>query len=447
LDAGIDVADARRAMTRADLHRLAGRFVVMLGGEVLQSLFHLGLNLALVRALSAHGYGLFAIVFGLGAVTLTFVRALAGVPALTFIPPARSERRARAEAVAFGTGALALCLGLALGTAAAFAPFVGTGALAAGAFVAAWSLRSFLRNLLFARGRADVAGLSDLAFTLGGTAMLAPVLMRGGADALLWDSLWLLAAAHALGLAVALLALRERMRIAPRHAWRRYRRLWRSLAWSVAGTATANVQAQGQMLLIAGLAGPAAYAPIAAVLVLFSPLRLLGTVVVNLCQPEMARLIAAGEARRLRRVLAAATALLAAACLAYGAGLALLFDAVEHRLFADRFADEPLGLIAGLVGATVLLTMLYAAPKTLIETRRAFPELAAMALASATLGMAGVAALVAFASPAWSMAGVAVSEVVVLAWSWRAALRPATQPVAPRLSAFRIALPPSRRVP
>lgn len=434
-------------MTRPDLHRLAGRFAVMLGGEVLQSLFHLGLNLALVRALSAHGYGMFAIVFGLGAVALTFVRAVSGVPAATFIPPARSQSLAGAEAVAFGTGALALCLALWLGIAAAFAPFVGVGALPAGAFVAAWALRSFLRTLLFARGRAGVAGVSDLAFTASGTLMLALLLTREGTDALLWDSLWLLAAAHALGLAVALAVLRERVRIAPRHAWRRYRRLWRSLAWSVAGTATANVQAQGQMLLLAGLAGPAAYAPVAAVLVLFSPLRLLGTVVVNLIQPEMARLIAADDDRRLRLIVAAGTALLTAACLAYGLGLALVLDPVEHRLFADRFAGEPLGLIAGLVGATVLLTMLYAAPKTLLETRRAFPELAAMALASATLGMAGVAVLVAFASPAWSMAGVAASEIVVLAWSWRVALCRATPPVAPRSPLVPIALPPTRRVP
>lgn len=433
--------------TRPDLHRLAARFAVMLGGEVLQSLFHLGLNLALVRVLSAHGYGLFAIVFGLGAVALTFVRAMAGVPAATFIPQARSPRAARACAVSFGTGALALCLALWLGIAAAFAPFVGAGALAAGAFVAAWSLRSFLRTLLFAQGRAGLAGLSDLAFTLSGAAILALLLSRGEADGLLWDSLWLLAAAHGLGIAVVFAASRERVRIAPRHAWRRYRRLWRSLAWSVAGTATANVQAQGQMLLIAGLAGPAAYAPVAAVLVLFSPLRLLGTVVVNLIQPEMARLIAAGDARRLRRILAAGTALLATACLAYGAGLALVFDPIEHHLFADRFAGEPLGLIAGLVWATVMLTMLYAAPKTLIETRRAFPELAAMALASAGLGMAAVAWLVASASPAWSMAGVAASELVVLAWSWRAALRPENRPAVSRPAGAPIALPLARRIP
>ena len=430
-------------MTRADLHRLAGRFAVMLGGEVLQSLFHLGLNLALVRVLSAHGYGLFAIVFGLGAVALTFVRALSGVPAAIFIPQARSRRAARAEATAFGTGALALCLVLGLGTVAALAPFAGPGALAAGTFVAAWSLRSFLRNLLFARGRAGIAGLGDLAFTVAGTAMLALLLPTEGSDEFLWDSLWLLAAAHGLGLALGLAASREPVRIAPRHAWRRYRRLWRSLAWSVAGTATANVQAQGQMFLIAGLAGPAAYAPVAAVLVLFAPLRLLGTVVVNLIQPEMARLIAAEEPRRLRLVLAGGTALLTAACLAYGAGLFLLFDAVEHHLFADRFADAPLGLIAALVWATVTLTMLYAAPKTLVETRRAFPELAAMALASAALGMAAVAAIVAFAAPAWSMAGVAASEVVVLAWSWWALRRPAARASADPA----IALPLARRAP
>ena len=205
-------------------------------------------------------------------------------------------------------------------------------------------------------------------------------------------------------------------------AARRYRRLWRSFAWSVAATATANLQGQGPMLLVGLLAGPAAYAPIAAVLVLFSPLRLLGTVVVNLTQPEMARLIAAGEARRLRLVAAAGSAVLTAACLAYGAALLLLAGPIEAHLFAGHFAREPFALIVALVFATVTLTMLYAGPKTLLETRRGFRSLAAMALASAGLGMSLVAALVVLVAPAWSMAGVAASEIVVLIWCWRSVL-------------------------
>lgn len=408
-------------MTRQDLERLARRFALMLGGEVLQSLFHLGLNLALVRALSAHDYGLFAMVFGIGAIALTFVRAVAGVPAATFIPQARSAEAARADAVSFGTGAVVASLALGLVTALAFAPFVGAGALAAGALVTAWSLRSFVRTLLIVRGRAGVAGASDLAYA-GSGALLLVLLLWGEGGHSLWGDMSMLAVAHGIGIAAAFAILREPVRIDLRHAARRYRRLWRSFAWSVAATATANLQGQGPMLLVGLLAGPAAYAPIAAVLVLFSPLRLLGTVVVNLTQPEMARLIAAGEARRLRLVAAAGSAVLTAACLAYGAALLLLAGPIEAHLFAGHFAREPFALIVALVFATVTLTMLYAGPKTLLETRRGFRSLAAMALASAGLGMALVAALVVLVAPAWSMAGVAASEIVVLIWCWRSVL-------------------------
>lgn len=408
-------------MIRADLTRLGGRFAVMLGGEVLQSLFHLGLNLALIRVLSAHDYGLFAMVFVLGGVGLTLVRALAGVPAATGIPQARSARAARALAVSFGTGAGVLSLALAGLTAAALLPVIGRDALAAGAFVGLWSLRSYLRIVLFARRRAALAGASDLAFTVSGTLMLVLLLAAGGSD-VLGMSLALLAAAHGLGIAAALALTREPVRIGLRHTRRRYARLRGSLSWSLAGVTTANVQAQGQILLIGALAGPEAYAPIAACLVLFSPLRLLGAVVVNLIQPEMAvQLVRAGEGQaRLRRLLGASTAALLATCLAYGIALAALFTPIEDRLFAGRFAGEPLGLIAATVWLTVTVTMLYAAPKTLLETRRAFRNLAGTALASACIGMALIALLIVYGSPAWSMAGVALSEMVVLIRCWRA---------------------------
>ncbi|CAO4176689.1 hypothetical protein [Methylorubrum populi] len=406
-------------MKHSGLAGLGSRFAVMLGGEVLQSLFHLGLNLVLLRALSAHDYGVFAMIFVLGGIGLTFVRALAGVPAATFIPQARSVRAGQAYAVTFGSGAVLACLVLAALTTVGLVPVIGGESVAAGAFVGLWSLRSYLRIALFARRRVAIAGASDLAFTLGGTALLM-LLLRMDGTGLLWEGLAMLAAAHGLGIAVALAAAREPVRIGLRHTRRRYRALRHSFAWSVAGVATANVQAQGQILLIGVLAGPEAYAPIAATLVLFAPLRLLGGVVVNLIQPEMAAELAKGSEGHLRLVLVASTALLAAACLVYGIGLAAGLGLIEQHLFAGRFAGEPLGLIALTVWATVTGAMLYAAPKTLLETRRAFRSLAWTALASAVFGMALITALIVLVSPAWSMAGVAASEFVVLLRCWRA---------------------------
>ena len=65
-------------------HRLArfgSRFAMILSGEMIQSLFHFALNVLLARKLGVHDYGLFAIVFTLGAVGVTYIRALMPVPA------------------------------------------------------------------------------------------------------------------------------------------------------------------------------------------------------------------------------------------------------------------------------------------------------------------------------------------------------------------------------
>lgn len=436
----IGAVAGRLAPTRTMLAQLGGRFLVMLGGEVLQSVFHFGLNLALVRVLAPAEYGVFAIIFLVGGIGLTFVRALAGVPASIVIPQARGLPAVRAYAVTFGSGAIALSLVIAAGTAGVLLAFVeAPTAWAAGAFVGAWSVRSALRTLLFARRRPGIAGVGDLAFTVTGTVLFALLILADRGDALP-GSLAVLAAAHAIGIGACLAALGEPVRIALRrralrHVLRCYRALWRSLAWSVAGVAIANVQAQGQTLIVALLAGPAAYAPIAATLVLFAPLRLPASVAVNLMQPEMAANLSAGRIDRLNQLMGLATGALALGCLAYAVVLATALPFIESRLFAGRFADAPLGLIAGLVWVTVTITLLYAAPKTLLETLRAFRALATVALASALVGVALVGLVLVYASPAWSLVGVAASEAVILAYCLRALrvrpLRGTTCPTTP----------------
>src|SRR5437870_5294486 len=51
-------------------------YLLSLGGETLQSGFHFVLNLGLIWALPAYEYGVFAIVFILGGISLTYGNAL-----------------------------------------------------------------------------------------------------------------------------------------------------------------------------------------------------------------------------------------------------------------------------------------------------------------------------------------------------------------------------------
>ena len=99
------------------LLKLIRRFVLTLGGEVVQSAFHFGLNIALVRTLAAADYGIFAIVMLIGGIALTYVRALFGMPAALFMSRRFGTRASRAYEACFGSGALVLCVLIGLATA------------------------------------------------------------------------------------------------------------------------------------------------------------------------------------------------------------------------------------------------------------------------------------------------------------------------------------------
>lgn len=109
---------------RRDLHgrwALLTRFGFGLAGEGAQSAFHFGLNLALLRSLSAYDYGLFAIVFALGSLALTYSNALVATPVSVALPRLRRPGAADVQDGVFGTVAVASSAVLALATGAGLA--------------------------------------------------------------------------------------------------------------------------------------------------------------------------------------------------------------------------------------------------------------------------------------------------------------------------------------
>ncbi len=393
---------------------LLARFVLILGGEFVQSAFHFALNIALVRTLTQYDYGVFSIVFLVGGIGLTYVRALAGVPAITFVPPRLGRAGAKAIEVTFGSGALlvSVLIGAGVCVALLFTPQVHP--LPGGLFVALWCLRSYLRLAFFAKRRPLESGLGDLTFALLGTGLA--LLLVHGDDARRIEGVFVaLACAHAAGILVSLAALRERVRVSFGAPFRRrYGALRGKLGWSLLGVTTTTLQGQGQVLVAALIAGPDAYAPIAACLVLFAPLRLGASALGNMVQPEIAAHLASGDLTGARRLARRATLLLVAGCLAYGGLLLLGMPVIDAHLFAGRYAHEPLALITGLLWAVVTVSLAYGAPRLLLETAQDFRFLAGLSAASAAAGMAAVTLLLVVSTPAWSILGLLLSETIVL---------------------------------
>ena len=407
---------------------LSGRFAVILSGELIQSLFHFALNILLVRELGAHDYGLFAIVFTVGAVGITYIRALVAVPATLHLARSLGRPAALGYDVMFGSGAALVSVLMALATTVALVPVIGPGGLAAGAFVGLYGFRSYLRIVLLARGRPRIAGLSDLVYAICG-ALFVWRGVSGEGTALLDRAFLAIALAHAIAIAVAYGALRQRLRISlhPR-ARARYRAIWRTLAWSLAGVTSLTVQGQGLTLLFALLAGPAAYAPIAATLVLYAPLRIPTSALMNMVLPEISGLLAARQVQAARRLVMRHVLLIGCACLVYGLIMAATLPLIEQVLFKGRFAGEPMGWIGLGVWAVVTTSLLYAIPRAYLEACAAFRTITAGAVASAALGFALMVPLLLMLPPATALIGLLASEIATLVWSVTAFRRLAGRP-------------------
>lgn len=394
---------------------LMRRYALGLAGEGVQSAFHLLVNLVLMRSLTAYGYGLFAVIFMMGSLAVTYSNALVAIPAAVYLPRLRSPGAGRFQEVVFGAVAAALSAGagaLALATLWLWSGSAAFG-IAAGSFVASWTLRNSVRAGLFARREPGLAAGADLVFAGTGTALLAAAWWLDGLS--LVSCFAILAAANACGILVGLYGSGRPVRLSFRRGVRRrYARHWPQISWSVLGMTATNLQAQFQTVLVALIAGPAAYAPIAAALILLAPLRLGGSALILLMQPEFAWRLAAGRRAEVRRLLVAGTAAVVLACLAYGAVLCLGWDAIAARVYASAFADEPMGLVTALAWGTALLYIASMPPKAVLEADGSFRTVARAILVSALVGIAAVAALLAWSGPAWSLAGVALAELIAL---------------------------------
>jgi O-antigen/teichoic acid export membrane protein len=391
--------------------RLAqGRLILMVGGEAMQSALNFALNLALLHVLPAKEFGVFALVMVIGGVGLTYIRALTAMPAAILIGQASRPGRAAIHDVTFGSAALLLSAAMAASVAIVLSAWVESGAWAGGVFVGLWAFRSHLRTVYFADERRGIVGIGDLAYTFCGSLTAAAI--WAGAD-ILRNVLLILAAANALAIAVMLLRARRRVRVSfGRRTRRRYLGIGRQLAWSALSVTTTNLQGQGMALMVAALAGPAAYAPIAAALVVFVPLRIVATALANMKQPELSANLARNEIRMVRRSVLAWMAAMALGGLAYGVGIALVLPMV-----APGFTETSSPLVLALAWIFYTLTMVSVMPRIMLEILGEFRSITMITVGSAVLGM-GLSLLILLTEPpSLALIGGVVSELSVLAAS------------------------------
>jgi O-antigen/teichoic acid export membrane protein len=395
------------------------RLAITLGGEVMQSGLHFGLNLALIALMSPRDYGAFAFTLVLGGVGITYLRSLTAIPASSFLGRARTPVAMNFYEGAFGAAALALALLMGLLAAVALA-LVGCDAVAPGAAtVALWSLRFHMRTIGYARGRPGAVLLSDAAFALCGA--------LASAGALVVDSdrlsavLMALAFANAAGIAALALARGAW----PRVDWRRrartfYVRLARRLVWSLFSVSTTILQGQGVAFLVVGIAGTHGYAPIAAMLNLFAPLRIFAMSLSNLLQPEIARLVAAGDDAGWRRLRGVWTLRALVIALVYGDLGFLVIPHVNLR----SIQGQPVMVVAVFAWALYAMVLAYLMPRFLLESRMRYRDVAQITVVGAAVTLVATLTLLHLASPSYAILGGVLGESVAAVATWRIAAGP-----------------------
>lgn len=398
------------------MRTFGSRFALMIGGEASQSAFHFGLNISLLHRLSAHAYGVFAITMVIGGLSLTYIRALTGMPASIWVGQSRDRPAANGYDVMFGSAALGISAIIAAIVATILQLWIGSAAVSGGLFVGLWSLRSHLRTAMFARGWQRAVAVGDLSFATLGTILIG-FLLSWGSQNLLESAFLALALTNAVAIIATVVAADTAIRVSFRHRTRRrYIKQWRQLGWSTISVSMANLQGQGMALLVAAIAGPAAYAPIAAALLLFVPLRLIGATLVNMMQPILAANVADGVSGNVWRQAMVWTALSVGGGLVYGAAITIALPSMQIR----AFEGAPVHVLGYFAWAIQIVCLLYAMPRCFLEVAKAFRVLAIINIVSAAVGMSIVTFVLYVSTPAWALAGAFVSETMVLVACWAA---------------------------
>ena len=203
---------------------------------------------------------------------------------------------------------------------------------------------------------------------------------------------------------------------------RSYRAVWPDIGWSLIWVTMWNVQGQCLMFLVAAVVGPAAYAPIAAGLVLFGPLRTAVGALINVVRPAFASGLAEQQNAIVTRLLFASFALTVLCCLAFGALIWLVWPFLSTHIYGEKFGAS-MPLIVMLAWVNALAYVSYHPPLALVQAGRAFKAVAISTIIGGTLGIALVALVLSLGSVAWSLAGAAAGEAASLVYIRTAAVR------------------------
>ena len=392
-------------------------YCIALSGQASQSIFHFLLGLALVVALSPEGFGVFAFVQIIALMIMKVSDAMAGVPLSVYRSQAKTElEKTDWENLFTGVNFLISALGAVLSYGMVLQWLDDNySAVLSALFVFTFTLRGFGRGISFARREPVYATRSDLVYVI-----VAFVILLG----LKWHMENFQVTSVFLGLFIAnLVALiflspgfwRLQINCLGKTDLKSYKVVWKEgSAWNLIGAASTELTANAHGYIIALFAGPQAFAPIAAVSVLFRPLNVIMGSLVLLERPQLTEQIASnnhGGARQTR------TMFLSLLLLSWGSINLIVFvfwEQIFSHLFEGKYLKDQVFWILLALSGIFLFRCVSALPRLEFQSRKKFQPLAMAAVYTSPVSVTAAAVLFFTQGASASLLGILLGEALLL---------------------------------
>lgn len=398
------------------------RYALAALDQMALSIFGFGLNLCLLRMLSATDYGIVSLWTTMSLLAISMQAALVNGPLNIYLPGAQDPQAARRLETALATMNLVVVLiAAAVGGAAnllADAEWAAHDTLTIVAiplFIAAGMYREYYRSTAFSR--------HDMAMLLWVDGPYLAVTSVCLGAMLLWPQHFATFAAAFLAMTVGCLVSQVCVRLRGdgaearlfRDGWlATYRGISGEVAWSLAGVAANHAETRSYVYIATSLAGMASLAAINAVGILFRPVSVLVAAWGQSALPHLSAALAHGRLDEFDSALSRALAATAFGSIAIGVLLWIAWDPVQRYVFAGKYADGLLLLWpwAAASGASVLRFV----GSIGLTAARDFKFLAKAQTVCGVLAAAATAGLILWQGYTAAMWGIAIGNGVCFSW-------------------------------
>lgn len=404
---------------------ISSRYALSVGAQALVSGFHFGLNLILLRMITPYDYGIFAYAFVLALFASAINNALISTPLTVYTPVVKNaDERAQQEAMFSTLNLLLSVLLVAMGIAYAFFSDVAKPiTLSVTLFVAVYAARQYSRSFGYARLKPLVTATGDIAYVVSGVAIIAATMFLNKDSTTVSMVLVSLAGANLVAMFI------ERWRLhGLNRRWltfaniRNYGHVWLQSRWALIGALTTLFLGQAHGLIITWANGPNSFAPLAAGMVLFGPVRVALMTWQNMVKPELALALSDNRGEAVKKQIQKTAVLMGAAVLALGLGLWLAWPHVHALLYAKQYSEQPMGFIVCMWAVITLFAAIYNAPSAALQAMRDFRVLAMASVYGAIISGVLVSLALYFFNPETTLLGILAAECFMAVYLTRVML-------------------------